>query len=225
MLETIDPRDVKAVLTEEQLRRGADGIAYRAEQLTHVVRVGDFAARNAASGKAIQNALVESALVNGRALAYFLTAAKHNDDDLHVSHYSKTIWRDGSKKITKVAEKIIDAASHHLAHSVIGSDDWEPHPGDWPLREMAVVLGGELSDFVETLATKHLDRAMLFGSTPTDDYFALMTTRPLDRPTPVSDHPMIGDLTRSLQDHLGIGQDRARATRIAPSARNDPSSS
>jgi hypothetical protein len=39
-MKTIDPTDVRRVLTEEQLRREARGLAYRSEQLAYVTMLG-----------------------------------------------------------------------------------------------------------------------------------------------------------------------------------------
>lgn len=198
----IDPSDVRRVLTEEQLRRGANGIAYRVEQLVY----GTLALTERPKSRdvrqlAITNALVESALVHARALSYFLTSAPHDARNLHIDYYSKTAWRDGSTAITGVAEEIISAASHHLAHSSIGGAEWEPHPGDWPLVEMAVILSRGLVDFVATLGQKYADRAALFGETPLFEY-ANLEAGGLPLTTPTSDHPEIGALTTSLQAYL-----------------------
>lgn len=195
--------DVSRTLSTEQLRRGAEGIAYRAEQLAYITMLPPFPrSQLALYAQALHNARIESALVHSRALAYFLTAKKHRDDDLHISHYSRSIWREESSKITESAEKIISAASSTLAHASIGAEDWEPHPGAWPLLEIATVLCHGLADFVAALAPRHRDRAALFDGRPESVREALVANYPGLTFTAISDHPLVGDLSRTLHTYI-----------------------
>ncbi|MEX2651271.1 MAG: hypothetical protein WD473_02340, partial [Acidimicrobiia bacterium] len=84
---------------------------------------------------------------------------------------------------------------------------WEPHPGAWPLTEIAFALSRGLRDFAEALDTKYPDLAALFGDRPSNLYDSLRTHPPGFWPTAISDHPEIGDLTRALQRHIGLSLD------------------
>jgi hypothetical protein len=202
---TMTMDDVGRDLPPARLVRGASRLSYRAQQLSGVVLLEDI--RGSARDRlTINNALVESALVNARALSYFLTARVHNPkNNLHHSDYSATAWTSQSNDIMDVAEAIIGAASEFLAHASPGDPadtEPEPHPGQWPLIEIAVVLTRAFGDFVEVLEKAHVDRAGWFCPRPTQTYGALIVTDPLVKRTPISDHPRVGELTQLLQARL-----------------------
>lgn len=207
-MEAIDPSDVRKVLTEEQLRRGAEGITYRVQQLVWGTLVLDLQPYHqqvprSQEGRVLttNNALVESGIVHARSLAYFLRDRNPKRGDLHYTHYSKSAWRDSAERIDPIATHIIEQTSRRLSHTTIGGREWEPHPGDWPLPEMAVLLSRGLADLVEALGEKYRDRALLFGETPLFEYENIRLGLPTLR-TPISDHPEVGNLTKALQEHL-----------------------
>jgi len=178
-------------------------MSYRVEQLARVTMMLSLVRSTVpAYAVALNNARIESALVHGRALAYFLRADAPGKGDLHIWHYSKSAWKDGSLAITSVASKVIKQASKHLAHAAIGDQGWEPHPGAWPLPEMAMILSRGLSDFVHALEVTHPDRAALFGEQPSEAYHSLIAQVPGFGFTEISDHPEVADLTRSLQAYI-----------------------
>lgn len=209
----VDERDVKRLLTQEQLRRGACGVSYRAEQLAASALLdrlpGGLTARQLS---AISNARIESALVNGRALAYFLGSPKKSGSDLNIHHYSLSAWTK-PKGFDVLTKDIAKAASAHLAHASTGQKGVTPHPGQWALHELAVILVGAFADFVGALAAKNPHGADLFVPSPKLTYENLMANDPLREPTPVSKHPLVGELTRSLQAYLGIRGDEDTQSR------------
>ena len=204
-MDTIDPADVRRVLTGEQLRRGAAGLSYRAEQLAFVTMLSPLPRAVGERGaRAIWNARIESVLVHGRALSYFLRANTPAKGDLHYTHYSKSVWSKGARRIDEIASKIIDLASTHLAHASIGKPGWEPHPGEWPLAEIAVVCCYSLRDFVLELSWKYPERAALFGDRPDQICDDIGAQFPGLQRTRISDHPEVGDLSSSLQRFIGF---------------------
>ena len=208
IMETIDPSDVRKVLTEEQLRRGAEGITYRVQQLvwgTLVLDLQPYHKQVASSQEvrvlATNNALVESGITHARSLSYFLRDKNPKRGDLHYTHYSRSVWRSSAERIDAIATQIIEQTSRRLSHTTIGGREWEPHPGDWPLPEMAVLLSRGLADFVEALGEEYPDRAALFEETPLFEYENLRLGFP-PRRTPISEHPEVGGLTKALQAYL-----------------------
>jgi hypothetical protein len=152
--------------------------------------------------QAIANARVESALVHGRALAYFLRSKLPSRSDLHYSHYSKSIWREGAKTLNDEADAIINQASQRLAHATIPHPEWEPHPGAWALTEMATLLVDRFAKFIEALHGKYPERAVWFKPDPRNTLrFLVANDLHLERTDP-SDHPDVGGLTLILQDWL-----------------------
>lgn len=198
--------NIKGRLTNEQLRRGACGISYRAEQLAWIVLFERMPPTTPRQHQAFSNARIESALVNARTLAYFLGNEPKSGSDLHINHYSRELWTKpvGFDGLTKTIKK---AASSHLAHASTGPKSVEPHPGQWPLHELAVVLVGALSDFVGGLVGMPSPSADLFQPAPPRTFLDLMANDPLRVPTPVSKHALVGALTTELQTYLGIRGD------------------
>ena len=139
-------------MTEEQLRRGAEGVCYRARQMTDfftVWKIGlpeetDYRIRGP-----IDNALTESALINARTLAYFLQPELEGSD-IHFSDFLPG-WID---PISEPARAIIDPVSRYLAQSSPGDRGEEHHQGAWPIPEMAVALVGGLASLTADLSTR-----------------------------------------------------------------------
>jgi hypothetical protein len=181
-METIDPSDVSRVLTIEQLGRGAEGVGYRAQQLAHVTMLTRSQTDYPRGWQTINNARIESALIHSRALAYLLTSStKHAKYNLSIRHYSISTW---------------------AAESISGRNS-EPHSGAWPIPEIAVFLTRGLADFVEALRARFPDRAALFDERPPSQHYQrLMESDPLAAVIPISEHPDVGDLTKSLQTYL-----------------------
>ena len=115
--------------------------------------------------------MIESALAHSRALAYFL-AKKPHKGDYHYSHF------DSEWEITlEPLGRVIGAVSEHLSHAAIGDPLGEPHPGAWPISELAVVLVGVFATFVD--AQRSALHHGWFTPDPADSYLWLMSTDPL----------------------------------------------
>jgi hypothetical protein len=197
-METIDREALSARLSPEQLVRGAGGVSYRAQQLALVTMVG----REQPLPTPLRNARIESVLVHARALAwFFLPPTNADDDNLRAAHYSAQIPLPGPS-LTEVYQRIKQAASKQLAHELVGAKGREPHPGQWPLPEIAVILTRSLVGFVEALADESPERAGWFCPRPSETYNALITTNPLVPPTPFSEHQRVRHLTKKAQAFL-----------------------
>ena len=147
---------------------------------------------------AIRNALIESALANARALAYFFMPQPH-DDDAHFSHYDSE-W---THPISAITGRIIGAASEHLAHAKLGARQGEPHPGAWPTAELAVALTGAVADLFAGLdAASSAYEVGWFTPDPATTRDELQMLEVRSYPTPLSDHPNVAALTRALQGYL-----------------------
>ena len=73
------------------------------EQLAFVTMLGHLPRAVGERGAiAIWNARIESVLVHGRALSYFLRSKPPGKADLHYSHYSKSVWNQEAKRIDEV---------------------------------------------------------------------------------------------------------------------------
>jgi hypothetical protein len=184
--------------TRAQLENGARGISYRAWQLAGVaslicreVRIGVSSERDAVT---ITNALVESGLVNARAVAYFFT----RPSDVHISNFGPG-WADD---VIGMARKVEAPVSRHLSHATTGEKGGEVHPGAWPIVELAVVLIDGLVRFVEDLGPASPDYDVAwFQPSPVQTYSELMALDPLANPTQVSNSPSVGNLTVELQQY------------------------
>lgn len=187
-----------ALPTSEQLRSGALGISYRAKQLAEVAELIHqryrIAVPHARFLNTIPNALVESALVNARVLAYFFTDA----DEVKASHFGTT-WVDA--EVVGLAAEVEVPISRHLSHASKGAKSGEHHPGAWPIVELAVVLVGALSRYTDGLDPES-EESTWFVPSPTDAFGHLMAIDPLSSPTEISDNPGVSNLTRRLQAHL-----------------------
>ena len=186
-----------------QRRNGAQGIAYRAEQLARVAALFHhgipFEVRDDRF-VTVRNALVESALVNAQALAWFFT----RKSDVNTAMFDRN-WKDD---VSTVARNVIEPVSRHLGHATTGSEEGEKHPGQWPIPELAVVLVGGLARFVEALhGSSQRYELNWFTPSPVDTYSDLMARNPLSTATRVSVNPSVGALTEALQQHLR-GEDR-----------------
>ncbi len=153
------------------------------------------AAENMRAARTMQNALVESALVNARALAWFFT----RKSDVHTSMFL-TDWSDS---VVTVARKIVPPISRHLGHVTPGAPEGEPDPGVWPIPELAVVLIGAVARFVQALDQNGRDYELgWFAPSPVESYNDLMAIDPLAPPAPVSDNPSVAKLTNTLRRYL-----------------------
>ncbi len=136
--------------TPVQLERGARAIAYRTQQLSYgVILLLDWPLPGLRVGvdNVLKNALVESGLANARALAHFFGDKK---SDVHFTAYAPK-WSDD---VTKIASEIDGPISRYLGHASYGGKKGEPHPGQWPLPEMAVILVGAGARFVDSLGSE-----------------------------------------------------------------------
>jgi hypothetical protein len=191
--------------TRPQLENGAHGISYRAEQLAGVVGLyvpaGPRVFVRAADRDyltMVNSALVESALVNARALAWFFFG--QSDKYVNAAMFSPQ-WHDD---VSTIGRKIIGPIARHLNHSSLGEEGGEKHPGEWPLPELAVILVGGLARFVQSLrATSRGSEGGWFDPSPIETYDKLMAVRPLSKPTPESKNRSVAHLTRALQQYLG----------------------
>jgi hypothetical protein len=196
---------VSHTLTPAQLKNGGRAIAYRAWQLANVVALNgvERILRDPAPAKVltITNALVESALVNSRALAYFF--ADKSRKNVNASMFHSPDWQDDD--LVKVAAKVEKPVSRHLSLATTGAKQGEPHPGAWPLPELAVVLVRGLARFVPTLTP---ERQAWFTTprtpSPVETAHTLIALDPLAAPTPISDNRYVARLTRALQTYLEI---------------------
>ncbi len=181
--------------TNAQLATGAHAVAYRAEQLVVcfavLFRTG-FAAP-AWTRQSIRNAVVESALSNARGLAYFFTRSA----DVHTSMYIAE-WND---PVVAIAAAVEEPISRHLSHATKGAKEGEPHPGAWPVPEMAVALVGGLARFVAGLAT---EGGACFVPSPANTFAVLEAFDPLTKPTEVSENESVAKLTHALQKYLCV---------------------
>lgn len=189
-----------AALTEAQRRNGALGVAYRSQQLA---RVGVLMATRvnlrspvAWSLEAVNNALIESALINARALAYFF--ADNTDKNVNVHWYGLTSPND----LRSVAGMIIGAVSESLGHATKGEVDGTPHPGAWPITEAATVLVGELARAVESLRAHGSETADWFAPDPSEQVVLLEIHQLATAGDRISEHPTIAALTTSLRNYL-----------------------
>jgi hypothetical protein len=182
-------------LTRAQLENGAHGIAYRAWSLAGVASLIRRQVQIRAEPRdrlTISNSLIASALVDARALAWFFTDAS----DVNVAMFDPS-WTDD---VTAVVGEIVAPVSRHLGHATTGDKAGEPHPGQWPIPELAVVLVGGLARFFEALDPSNAayDRAW-FTPSPRDTYDELMKLDPLGVRTLRSDNPNVRKLTIALQ--------------------------
>ena len=121
------------MLSNAQLISAAGGIAYRAQQLALIgsmmgreidVRLDPPATFTVT--KVAVNALVESGLVNARALAHFLGV--NNTEDVAAAHYGATVPADLAKLTHKA---VLTPVSEHLATRGIRRR--------WPIRRTRAI--------------------------------------------------------------------------------------
>ena len=186
--------------TEPQLRNGAHSVSYRAEQLAGVTLVlqRGLAVKpaDAATRRTVQNAMIESALTNARALARFFQLSEDVNHEMYL-----TDWQNPAASLAPV---VWSSISQHASHTVKGSREGEQHPGAWPIPELAVALVGALSSFVVALRATGAESAAWFAPDPTSVYDELLAARPDVPATEVSKNPTVGRLTKSLQSYLAV---------------------
>jgi hypothetical protein len=187
--------------SKAQLRKASGNLSYRSQQLAEVVSlmVTGFPALFEDDIRiVITNAFVEAALVNSRALAYFLTPSPRQRD-VHFSHFAP----DWKNDVCAVAGRIVGVVSEYLAHASLGDRLDQSHPGAWPLPELALVLVGGCSDFVLSLDASCDDYEVTwFTPSPANTYRRLLDNEAVKRQTPRSDNPKVAELTTVLQQHL-----------------------
>jgi hypothetical protein len=142
----------------------------------------------------INNALVESALVNARALAWFLTV---HGSDVSIAMYGVPPEDD----LVELDREIVRAVSRHLSHVTTGSPEGEPHPGAWPICELAEVLVFRLAKFVRGLEESDLSKATWFAPSPIETWHELQADTS-GSATSISSNPAVARLTKALQRHL-----------------------
>ncbi|HEY3670783.1 MAG TPA: hypothetical protein VGN51_07610 [Acidimicrobiia bacterium] len=199
-MATDEEQRLRRTLTIAQLRDAASGLSYRALQLTGVagmsVTRAEYATLNSFFSQTIKNALIESSLTHARALAYFFTRQPH---DVHFDDIPSD-WKPRNEFVG-LAKRISSPISTGHSHSQPGSPDGDPHPGEWPTVEMAVVLVGEFARFFTLVDPTACDLAW-FSPCPVDTYRSLMSTNPLAEFTVVSDNEKVASLTESLRAYL-----------------------
>ena len=135
--------------------------------------------------------------MNARALAWFFT--KEAGGNVNASMFLPK-WEDD---VVPIAAEVVHPISQHLGHAMTGAKEGEEHPGEWPLPELAVVLVGGLSRFVDALdaATENFE-VNWFTPSPSDTYQQLTALNLLSLPTTVSRNPSVAALTKALQQYL-----------------------
>jgi hypothetical protein len=182
------------VLTAEQLQVGANGIAYRAQQLAGVavlLRPHLTLSVETWIGQVINNALIESALVEARVLAWFFAGKNVCTSD----------FLPGWKHLpTALTDKIIATISRHLSHAMENAAEGEPHPGEWPIAELAHVLVLSLDQFVSDLGNRESSR--WFVPEPASTAVVVRSLDVPSNPTPLSQNPSVRDLAKALRQHV-----------------------
>jgi hypothetical protein len=139
----------------------------------------------------LNNALVESALVNARALGRFFSSP----GDVNFRMFNDA-WQDD---VIAIAAKIDSPISRHLNHATTGSPDGEPHPGEWPIVELAVILVGGLARFVESIDPQTPCYDIEWGhQSPLVTYENVTSLGLASTRTRISANPTVGQLTRRL---------------------------
>lgn len=184
--------------TAAQLQNGAIAVAFRAWQLAGIammLHAGEvLRAADERSRITINNALVESALVSARGLVWFLTT---HGNDVSVEMYG--LARDGD--VGELRNVIVSTISQHVSHVAKGLPEGEPHPGAWPICELAEVLVGRLARSVRLLEESDPIKATWFIPSPIETEHELLNEISR-RVTSVSDNPAVARLTNALQRYL-----------------------
>ncbi len=189
-------RQMAGDLTDAQVRNGAKAISYRAKQLADVAIMITLKVEIQIPprfGETVTNAVLEGALTNARALAYFFMERS----DIRASMFHSE-WDNDLAQLTRTIESTV---SRHLSHATTGAKDGEVHPGAWPVIELAVVLVGGLARFMELLDK---EEAASFVPAPVPIYNELIRHNPTATPTDVSQNASVGELTKALQDYLRL---------------------
>jgi len=199
-----DNASISETPTPAQLKNGASGIAYRAEQLTDIVllyrhepplRVSDDLVL------VLSRAFTESALVNARGFARFFL--KHGSKgEVNGALYGS---EGPSSDLRGIARKVEKAVQAHLGHPTKGAETGEPHPGTWPVMEVAVILVGGLSEFWQRLTRTPDIEPAWFTPSPVETYNRLMQCNPLvELPTVAdsSNNKLVLALTTAARSYL-----------------------
>lgn len=148
------------VPTDIQLQAGAIGIAYRAQQLADVARLLasglTLAAPYGWAVLAVQNALVESALVNARVLAWFFAT------DVSVESFVEVAAKGVCRHLRVLWPKEVPATDVGLVDACGGDEgasrDSEVEPVVVGCREVALAFAG---DQVELRCVGGIDESVL----------------------------------------------------------------
>ncbi len=141
-------------------------------------------------GQVINNALIESALVEARVLAWFFAG----------KDVCTTDFLPGWNHIpTTVTDKIITTISRHLSHAMGNAAEGELHPGEWPIAELAHVLVLSLDQFVYDLGNRESSR--WFVPEPASTAVVVRSLDVPSDPTPLSQNPSVRSL-RWIYNHM-----------------------
>lgn len=187
-----------AACTEAQLKTGAEGIAYRAVQLSGIAEMVASGVTVEGDSKAmltVRNALVESALIHARGLARFFMSCS----DVNESMYDSD-WENQLRSLSKVTWKHI---SRYLGHSMPGDPEGDPHPGEWPVVELAFVLTRGLADFTGRLRSPA--ERKWFDPSPVATHRRLVSIGAARHRTRLSRNPQVAQLTIKVQGLLDGG--------------------
>lgn len=182
--------------TSEQLRVAASGLSYRFQQLVGTTLLTRLPwPSSAPEYRVVSNARIESALVNARAISYLLIP-KPDKGSVHFSHFEEN-WQH---PVSESARTVLGPVSQYLAHPALRSLDRLMHPGEWPLPELALVLGTGFADLVESWTAAAPWDESWFQPDPRVEVSRLRQSNLT--PTPLSSHPDVARLTEALQAYL-----------------------
>jgi hypothetical protein len=186
--------------TPRQLEVAARDISYRAWQLTNIAtgyqfRVG-LEGVNPALREMVGIAMVESALVNARALARFFVGPSEVNFSMYVNH-----WHDD---VIEIAKKIESPLSRHLGHASFGGEDGEPHHREWPVVELGLVLVPGLSNLVQAVERSPYAKgdAKWFQPSPEQMYRQFTMNHMFPTVSGWAENPSVAELARQLRAYL-----------------------
>lgn len=153
--------------TNQQLNDGARSIAYRSAQLAAIAAMVGHQSHTTIDPPtpgfnveaAIDNASVESALINARSLLGFFAPDRPNDVGAR-DYFARCGLDWPPAHLADLAQlaaqpEVRAPISKHLAHATykaaLGPDNESAGPGEWPLRELAVALVAGVAETVAAL--------------------------------------------------------------------------
>ena len=199
--------------TDAQLAAAARAVSYRCQQLAGTARlIGrpnallkfDIDEDGWSPALTVTNAVVESALINARAIAFFVVAGRKGEARAVDFERVRRNSAPGvpSQEIVELARtRILGPVSAHLAHVMHDrklQNDQEPtHPGAWPIPELALVLVGAVADLVGSL-----EPAWALKFRPDPRFYAAMLAPLQHQRTIPSRHRSVRRLAQSLHSYL-----------------------